>query len=306
MATQPQQPQSLEQAFDSAFDSAVQEQRTQPVEAPEPAPEPAREQPEAAEAGPAQATESPAEQKLLTAEEEKLTGKDREQALNRAWTQKTQALAGDRKRLEQADQLYQALEADPAATLRALSQSLGIAPVVPESKAEAVEATDEIVSTLEKVLGPEIAQQLSGAIGKIVEEAVRPVIERDRERQVETQVLEARQAFQELKAKHPGAERYDHPIAELARKIQVVPGTITVRDYVEMLYFLASRGDSKAEQTKALLKGLERSASASESSSSGTPPKQIAPGPPPEFAGASLDKAFDIAFAASKRGETWD
>lgn len=65
------------------------------------------------------------------------------------YTRKTQELATERQRLAQAEAIYQALEADPEGTMRALQEALGVGNANQAESDEWVDPTEQRIAVLE-------------------------------------------------------------------------------------------------------------------------------------------------------------
>lgn len=304
----------LGQSFDQAFDDAVKQASQPQSESSDTETQASETETAQTEQPPAEATQAEEEsaEPLLSAEEQKLTGEAREKALNRAWTQKTQNLAEQRKQLEALQPLLEALQQDPKAAVTQLAQELGleITPATGAEPAKVQEVTEEINAELTALLGPELGKSLGSIIEKaatrIAAKAIEPVKSLSERQQLEAEVARSDAAIEQLKAKYPDAPKFDKKMAELSKMIHPVEGAMNAYQYLEMLYHLATRDISKAEARKEAIKAIEKSARSSESSTSAASSSQIKPAPPDAIKGASLDKAIDLAYAAAKRGERWE
>jgi len=234
------------------------------------------------------------EEELLSSEELealKDNPKALRKALNRAYTQKTQALAEQRRFAE-------AFRTDPQGTLRRVAAALGMRVTAPESK----EQVDEIHATLVDTFGEEIAGKFRPVMDKLIKQAVEAQVQPLR--QAQEQVLSQAATTQSqtvLKAfgeKYPDWKKHEKAMLEHAKKI--VPsgnGGMTEFEYLEILYHQATRKSSEAETTKKVVDRLTKGAKKTDKPTRGAPASKVA------STSSGRVPTFEEAFEAAKRGE---
>ena len=248
--------------------------------------------------------------------------------VNKIFTQKTQALAADRKTFERVQPFVEVIDAyrdDPEATIAALAEEHGLM-LVPKGTAETTQATtteaaqatgDQIVDAFRDKLGPDLAYLADGlapAIKDLVDtltktsvaEATAPL-----KAQQETLLTKAAteatdgimKAFGE---RHPDWTTHEAAMSALAAKIQ--PNGMTEAAYLDHLYATVTRDaweQSKeqqiAEAVKKAVAKIQKGAESTETRTASTPDTQVTKGPP-----AGRAATFQEAAAAAMRGEKWD
>jgi hypothetical protein len=305
---------SLSTAIDEAAMKAAGEQ-SEKIEAPADADGGAdrpTQQPEekGAEAAPAQ---EPSEQLLSTEEYDKLK-KDPDElikATNRAFTRKTQELAEMRKQLEPFQELANAFESDPKATINTLAQQYGLAVQEiqqAETKKEAHAAATNLTERLKSKLDPEL-HFLADQMGTALEEAfaekmsefaqkeVAPLKQQQEAALLDSAKKSTEATMQAFSAKHPGWEKHEKAMVALSSRLK--PEGMAESEYLETLFYLATKDQSEAEKTKQVLGRMEKSAAKSEPKDSGVNANRVAKAAP-KF--ASISEAFDQSAADARAG----
>lgn len=291
------------------------------------------ENPEAPEKGETEtATEKPAEQpqaqdqpkegveeQILSDEEyEKLKNDPAKlrKALNRAFTQKTQKLASERKQIESYQKLIEGLESDPQETVRFLAERAGLK-LAPEIKPEesaaekAVTAqTPAILSDLNALLGPDNEAFAAGLasvferhmkeIAKTVaKEELSPLREQQEKQLGQAMAAEAESDLKAAKTRHADWDEHETKIVALSRKYQPPPGSeTTAEEYLDMLYSLATMDQVEAKATAKVAAKLAQAAKTG-APQTGVKSDIVAPTPPKK-------PTIREAFEAAKRGERWE
>ena len=319
---------TLDQGFDKAFDEAVKEHPG--TDAGQAAAPPTKE----AEAA-ASATTTPAEEKgtesalppegseeLLPQEEyDKLRDKPEElrKALNKAFTQKTQALAEQRKAFEPYQELVSSLQEDPQGTVRALAERLGIKLEQAETKVEAKEAVSELLTDLKQSLGPDLefladklAPVLERIVGKLAGQAVSKEVEplkqqakALREEAIVQQVDANIEAFTD---KHPDFQKHEAKMTEIGMRLHPAPDPKTGKpptwmEYMEDLYYLATKDVREGDITKKTVERMKESAEKSEPSEGGVASNRVTKAAPK---GKTFDEAFEQSWKDAAAGVVYE
>lgn len=287
-------------SFDQAFDAAVAQHSEPAVEPVEPATqdEPSETPAEETGAEPALPEES-SEEELLSEDEYdalKDNPKALRKALNRAYTQ-------SRQRMKPYENLIKAFEADPDGTLQKLAESRGMSIQRPGQATEP-NAQEQTVDLLKRSLGPELeflADKLAPAFDTLVQRSIDPVRDSVLEQGA---IREVDGALANLSAKHTDWKDYEPEMSRLGAIFQPGIGpdgrpTSTQEEYLENLYFLATRTRSNAQQTKKVVQRLQASAKNAENPDSGVASNKVAPRP-------SGKPTLREAFEAAKAGTRWE
>lgn len=249
---------------------------------------------------------------LLPADEAaKLTGDARKQyeRMNKAFTTKTQALAAQRKELEQWQPLIEALQNDPDATLQEIASKRGLALTKAATQDSSVAAVDTVKQETQQALA-ELPEELKflapyfEALGKrilsSVEGKLQPIAATHKQfldRSIESETNATLKAFS---AQHPGWEKHEQKMLSIGRKVQPANGELTDIEYMELLYQLATKDVTEAEKTKKAIEKINKSAAAAEPAGNGVPEKNVVHAMP-----APEKRGIREAYAAAKRGELW-
>jgi hypothetical protein len=286
-------------------------------------------------AGDEPATEEAATEPLVSDEEFKgLQAKYAKQPelllkeLNKAFTQKTQKIAEERKvieRLEPYVDVIESFEADPAATIAALAEQQGF-DLVPRGTAPPsgnghgqtlAQPAPTDVEEFRKVLGPDLeylAEPLAPAVTTLIDRKVQAALAaalgpvQHQQQAVIQHVAEEQTAavMKAFEAKHADWQAHETAMFDLAQRIE--PKGMTELEFLEHLYTIATRTawekdkDAKiADGVKQALKRLQRGADTTERRTQPTPNDEVVKGPPRDRA-----PSFQEAYEAAKRGERWD
>ncbi len=255
-------------------------------------------QTEQAEAA-APSQESASSESLLTPEQQKLTGDAKEKELNRAWTQKTQELAKQRKEVEQYLELINAIKQNPRQTIKQMAEELGL--TVQELKQQVEEKAKEEPAMIDKqALGSDLE-----FLGDKLSPALKPLTDQVRSLSAELERIKAetaqREAATELEAfekDHPDWKKYESKMAEIGRKLN--PVGMDTHEYLGILYDLANKPAREVKETVQAIERIQKAAGAVESKESGVPPEKIAPAP------SSRTPTIEEAFEAAKKGIRWE
>lgn len=224
--------------------------------------------------------------------------------LNRVFTQKTQALAAERKRLARAEphlDLLDAYETDPAGTIRQLAEQHGLvfAPAVEKPAPDA--ATDRFLSLAKTKLGPDL-DFLAAPMAAMLSEVTAPLLTELESLKSQTTTIVSKATNAEVDGHLAAFEKAhpdwkDHEPAML--KLGLMPGAhMSAGDYLEACYKLVTF-DSQVDKAKAdAVTKLSKAAEAAEKETQTVPGKQVQLTAPK---GATMRDAF----AAAKRDERW-
>lgn len=320
---------TLSSQIDAAFAAAGSEHSGEPERAPdaaaatETAAEAETQTPDEAQAQPP-ATDGADDEILSPQEVAKLKGDPAalDKAYKAAYTRKTQALAEERKQLQQ---LTESLQTDPEGTLRAIAEQYGVKlpalPAAPTPEQTATQqAVDEIAAFAEQNFGPEVAKPLVALAEMMTRREVQKTIEPLRAQQQEQQAVLDRQKaeaaraanqalLKEFSVKHPGWEKHDDRMSDIMSKFQPVPpagkklsemseeeSLEMRRNFLESVYYLATRDISEAEKTKAVQAKMVAAAKKADSPDSGVPPQRVAKAAPKfDSVNAAIEQSFKDA-----------
>lgn len=245
------------------------------------------------------ASDESAEEQLLSDEDfEKLKGDPAKlrKELQTAFTQKTQKLSEERKKLDQEraerserETFLQQLEEDPIGVLEQVARESGYQLV--KGKGEDKPAVSPAVEILKKHLGPELeglAEQLAPALVEIAESVARkhiaPIEGANATREVQGEL-------KGLGARHPDWAKYEKDIVSLSYKY--LPGrNVSPAEYLDFLYEQATKGKKAAQETKKVIERVTRSVAASESADSGAATTSVTPEVPKK---PSLEESYKMA-----------
>lgn len=316
---------TFNQGFDKAFDEATAEQSkdqgkpepTKEAEVPKEAAAQTVEEKEPELAQPPEGSED-----LLSQEEyDKLRDKPEElrKALNKAFTQKTQALAEQRKALEPYQEWVDSFQKDPQGTVRALAERLGIKIEEAETKKEVKDATGELIAELRKDLGPDLeflADKLAPALeritlklaGQAVSKEIEPLKQQTKALQEEAMVQQIDANLELFSKKHPDWKKYEAKMTEKGIRLHpaVDPKTgkpPTWMEYMDDLYYLASKDARDGDIAKKTVERMKDSAEKSESSEGGAPGNRVTKAAPK---GMKFDEAFDQAWKDAQAGIVYE
>lgn len=251
---------------------------------------------------PQEATDTP--DPLLSADEvAKLTPAQKKQydQMNRAWTQKTQALAAQRKEFEKWQPLIESLTADPDTAIQQLAEHRGF--TVSKAQQQAVEAaaSDTLAQLPAELqfLKP-VFEQFGQTILSTVEGKLKPVVEAQTQMISEAAAAESQATVEAFSATHPGWEKHQDAMIALGKKVIPTAGQMTDREYMEMLYTLVTAKESEAEKTKKVVDRINKAVASSETKTAGLSSDRVEHAmPPPD------KRSIREAYAAAKRGEVW-
>ena len=311
--------------FDTGFDQALAEATAEQSKDQAPAVEPKE-----AEAAVSPKVEEKVSEAAQPADSDELLAKgeyDRlkadpealRKALNTAFTQKTQAVAAERKQLaeqqkelEAYKELVESFKTDPKGTVRELAKNVGLDLSEVETKQEVKEAADRISDILSKNLSPELqflAPQLSPAIKAAVQELasqeikreVEPLRQQAQRLQEETVKEQIEANLKQFTEKHPDWKKHEAEMTKLGQMYQPVAGkgSPSWMDYMEMLYYVATKDAREGDIAKKTVERMTESAKKSETSDSGVAGQKVTKSAP-KF--TSFDEAFNQAAKDAQAG----
>jgi hypothetical protein len=217
--------------------------------------------------------------------------------LNRVFTQKTQTISAHKTFIE-------AFQKDPERALQAVAEELGFS--VAKAVKDAADAADKgdagaatkVRDLLEKALGKDQAEALLPALTELVKQETAPLRDHQEKAitQAATQVVE--QAYKDFETAHPDWKQHEKKMEEFGVKFRIGEG-VNVRDYLEDIYFLATRDSSVAAGVKDTVERMKGAAAASEPRSKSASDAQVAPEPPQEL------PTIEQSFKAAMKGVVW-
>jgi|GEM_PF-5215091 len=312
--------------FEQAYDSAKAE-LDKPAEVSKPEGETKSEettkQPEQT-TGETPAKEAPETEELLSTDEvANLTPEQQAtyKKMQKAYTQKTQKLAAERKahaveleRLKSWEPIIESFETSPEETIKRAAKQYGIK-LVDEAGAKPVQqsAVDTAVTAmrdrLRQLHGPEheaYADELANTFQAALEAVAKEVVSREVQPLKAQQEAALQQAAMEstendlsaMDKRHPGWRDHEQKMLDISRKWQPAEGAnITAAEYLDMLYGLATRDQTRAADTQEVIERINKSARASEPETA-VNAQIVTPARPKR---PTMEEAFD----AAKRGVAW-
>lgn len=307
---------SVSEQIDKAYEKAVTDnspEKKEPVAAaPVASPKPTETAPQDKPQETAPASETSEEEPLgLTAEQLAEVQKDPKLAktyksLQAAFTRKTQEMSEQRKKFEQYQPLIEKFQASPQDTVRELAKHYGIS-LAEAKEVQAQATTDNVVESLKKHLGPELeflADKFAPAIKEIVaaqaKEVVAPLQAQQQEFLDQNIAKQTEAEMATFEAKFPDWKKHEPAMTAIMAKFQ--PGkdsNIKTPEYLEMVYHLATRGQSEAAATRKVVDAINTAAKSAESSAPAVPAQAVTKAPPPFV---NMNDAIDQAFADAQRG----
>jgi len=241
------------------------------------------------------------EDTLLTDEEvSKLKGKELDlyKKAQANFTRKNQAIAEERRQMEQWQPTIKALQSNPEAVYEELGRRLGkTATAKTDTKSETTETKD---------IPPELEflRPLFEAREKQLEARIRaelaPVKETMDTMVSEAIAAETKSTIAQFEAKHPGWQKYEKQMLEIGSRMQPVAGQMNDFEYMEQLYTLARSRSDEAEKTKEVIAKIDRAVSRSEPSAPAVKDELVEHAIPPQGKRSMRD-----AYAAAKNGVRW-
>ena len=303
--------------FREAFDSAVEQhsphgdgQATTAKESPAKTAEGETETAKTQQENPAKASEPATEEadQLISEKEFEALKNDPAQlrkSLQAAFTKKTMAVAEQRKTYEKYEGLISAWESNPEQVVTQLAKSIGFDVSKPATKVEAKEQAKTITDELREHLGDDLgflADKLAPAMEKLIQRGVEqmmtkeiePLKQQQHEQAVRAAESQTEAMMEAFTAKHSDWKQHEKEMVALGKKM--VPGEgMDDMEYMESLYYLATKDVSEAEKAKKLATRMQESAAKSEESGSGVSGDKVAVSP-------TKLPSFREAFEHAKRG----
>jgi hypothetical protein len=235
---------------------------------------------------------SEAEQDALNAIEDPAK---RLKAFNRAWTQKTQRLATERKALAPFKALQESLDADGPGVIRQLAEKYGLEirdPKDTTATAAAEDVTAKVIAQVKAQLGPDyedLADRLGPAIldaaKTIVAEQTKPIQVRQEELIKESALRESTAVLESFTKTHPDWKQFEPAMTALSQRLQPSVdaqgrATTTEAEYLDMLYTLVTKDRQVGEATKKVVARMEKSAAAATKDAPSVAADKVAQTPP--------------------------
>lgn len=236
------------------------------------------------------------------------TVQDMARSMNRAFTQKTQALANERKELEHLRAFSDAWKADPTRAVKLLASQVGLEFREPAPPAPAVDAVnDALTNGLRQALGPEwgdlpdrLAPALAPLTQKIAEQAIAQAlkpIKDDQEKLIKDSAEREMQAqMSAFEKKHPDFKQHESRMVELSQRFLPAQG-VSEQEYLEQLYFLAARDSLVSAEVQRAIAKIGKSAEGASGAPASVAASKVVTRP-------SGPITIAEAYAAAKRGET--
>lgn len=241
--------------------------------------------------------------------------------LNEAFTQKTQALAEQRKELGAWMTIAEAFREDPEAAKAAFLRNLGVDPSVlqtaPAAKEIAqttqVSAVDEAVakmkSALEKFGLEELAPELMAPIRQLAEDAIgqrlKPIEDHTQRLMSESAQREMKIVLDRFTEKRPDWKQHEAQMMKIAQGFKVATDAngkplMDEATYLDTLYVLANQDGMVRSEVQKAINRINQAAQTAEQVPGSRVTGDKVQSKAPKGAG------FREALEAARRGETWD
>jgi len=220
--------------------------------------------------------------------------------LQAAFTQKTQKLSEARK-------LYDYVNKDPDAAIRAMAQVRGIS--LAEAKKEVQQGAaspetptpeDTLRVALSNALGQEDAERVLPAMKSLVDAGVAPFRVASERAQAVAAAAESEAALEQFGETYPEWKQHEKAMEQLARHIE--PHGLSRVQYLEILLHSVTHGKSVGAEVDKIIGKMQKSAAAgADAAVQGGPSQQM----PASTAGKrlTLDEAGDMALRGELREE---
>lgn len=182
-------------------------------------------------------------------------------ALNRAYTQKTQGFANEKKFID-------ALRADPRGTLAQLAKELGY-DLAEGNKGKAPEpdALAAVEAEMTAEYGEAFAKKMVSGIRKaaehIAEQKLGPLTQSVRAQQVLNAHQRVTSVIEQFTEKYPNWREHEAAMVELGKTIQPAGGMASY-EYMENLYKIVTYGNAEGEGAKKAIQRMTKAAGAGE------------------------------------------
>jgi hypothetical protein len=235
--------------------------------------------------------------------------------MQKVYTQKTQKLAAERKKLEQWNDVIEAYEQDPKAVLRTLAKQNDLklaeeAATEQKTSAVAAEKADGMQVKLRTLLGEEnqaladglaqiFREELQAASKQVVASELEPIKNRQQALEMEAVQKSTVADLEGLTSRHPDWKEYEPKMMEIANKwTPAANANMDTAEYLDTLYRLASLDADEATQTKKVIDRLNKSAKAAEPAKEAVNSQITTPARPKK---PTIQEAYD----AAKKGIVW-
>jgi hypothetical protein len=304
-------------SFDQAAEKAISELAAAKAGETKPEAQPAAEQTVSGETPPAEAPDeilSEEEVSRLAPEQKAIYRK-----MQKAYTQKTQKLAAERKRYEQELEklsqwkpLIEDLEREPSQAIARLAEQLGleVAPAAKESEEDRVgKAVEEMRAKLRALHGPEYqayADQLADIFRlgleqvtqTVVDERITPLVARQEEALAQIAMESTAADLKAMDERHPDWREHEAKMLEIAQRWIPAEGSdMTAEEYLDALYYMATRDRTETAATHKVAAKLAEAARSTEPEAP-IPSANVTPARPKR-------PTFEEAFQAAKKGIAW-
>lgn len=269
---------------------------------PEPAPEPESVPAEPVPSEPV--VEDPAEAALNLTPEELADIKSNPataklyKSLMRASTAKFQEISADKK-------VLQAMRENPRAVIEAAARNMGLTVADPKDIATPPaqeKVVDSVMDDMVNLFGPELAPTIRPVMERmvksLVEREVEPIKAKNAEDAKKAQEAQSKAHADTFRAKHPDlTPEVEAKIMSIGKTVFPAEGT-NPGEYLEMLYTLATAGNTARATAKVAAERIKVAQKTAEPRRGGAP--VVAPKQSLITEDMTLDQAFDAAWAASK------
>ena len=258
------------------------------------------EEPEKVADQPEESTEEEIDALLTPEEVAALPKKERSlyEKAQKNYTLKTQALAAERKEMEQWKTLIDALQNDPDSAIRQLAERRGLKFAEKPVEQDNTPIPDEL-----KFLEPIFAAR-EKAIEAKLEAKYGPLKEQVDSITSQAIAAETESSLAQFEAKNPGWKKYETRMLEIGQEFMPAKPMSDMK-YMETLLTLAKINDTEAEKTKKVVEKINKAVASAEPNISGVPTHRVETTPPSNWTGMTDRQQLEAAMAAAKRGERW-
>lgn len=215
--------------------------------------------------------------------------------LQRVFTQKTQGLSAVKRFIKD-------FNADPDRMIREMAQRRGFSLSKPDAKPATNTEMDALKTELTAAVGAEMADKLTSrfeaAIKRVSESSLEPVRATLDQQAAEAALEQSKLVIEGFTAKHPDWKDHERRMMDIGNKLS--PQGMDEGEYLETLYYLATRDKSDAAQTTAVIERMGKGARVASSPASGSAGSTVRTAP---AKAPTLEAAIKRGIEAARRGE---
>lgn len=218
-------------------------------------------------------------------------------ALQSAFTKKTQGLSAVKKFIRD-------LNTNPDAVIEAMAKRRGFSLSKPSKAAPTNAEIDALRTELTTAVGAETAEKLTGkfeaAIKRMTESSLEPIRQTLDTQAAEAALEQSKLVLEAFNTAHPDWKTHEKRMMEIGNKLS--PQGMDEGEYLDNLYYLATRDVSDADKTKKVIERMDKGARVASSPAAGSAGSTVRSAP---AKAPSLDAAIKRGLEAARRGERY-